>query len=187
LTNNFGQIILPCGCITKFEEKQVEFHFIENNENVIEATKLLSSVIVYGNLTASVFVSAMRLQQSSYQHMLDDKKIKSFSGLTNLLARSKSLAEKSTSFNNNYIDMAVGALQDFISLQTESDNAEVNFVQLQFIIEQLQLLFESKEVGNILRLDNNCFYVAAYQYSIIQKTKNCFHFAVIKQATHLFQ
>jgi len=41
--------------------------------------------------------------------------------------------------------MAVEALQDFISLQTESGNAVINFVLLQFIIKQLQLVFKSKE------------------------------------------
>jgi len=145
LQKELSQIKLPSGFINKTEEKQIVFYLIEEANNCSDAPKLLASVVIEDNLTISAYVSSVRLPQSTYQHLLHGQYIKSISCLSNLLAHCKSLADKSTANSGNFIDLAVCALQNYILVQTNKSETIANIALLNFIIEQLQLLFKPKE------------------------------------------
>ena len=116
-----------------------------DNAHDCGAPKLLASVVVGCDLTISAYIASVRLSQSSYQHLLHGKCINSFSALSNLLAHCKSLVDKSTCTSDSYIDLAVRALHDYILVQRRNGKMVANVAVLNFIIEQLQLLFKPKE------------------------------------------
>ena len=148
LKNELTQLTLPSGCNTVVEEKKISFYFVENDvepDTTATAPKLLASVVVFENLTVAAFSSSMNIPKKSYQHLLQNNCVKTFSGLRNLLAHCKSLSDESTSSSMSYIDMAVSALQSFILVQTKNGDTIANVALLTFIIEQLQLYFKPKE------------------------------------------
>ena len=146
LKKDLHEVTLPAGYIVKTEEKKISFHCIkENNIGIQFAPNLLASVVVCDNLTVSAFASSARIPQSSYQHFLNQKQIKSFSGLSNLLAYSKSLADKSTYHDTIFIDLAIASLKDYIEARNNHGDVILHLALLLFIIEELQLLFKPKE------------------------------------------
>ena len=132
--------------MTKVEEKRISFHLLECCSNVaVSSPKLLASVIILDDLTVSAFKYEILVPGNVYQHLLHDKYVKSYFELSNLLAHCKSLVDKSTSHNADFIDLAISALQDYITMQTINCGQIVNVALLHFIIKQLQLLFKTKE------------------------------------------
>ena len=114
LKKDLNEVTLPAGYNVKTEEKKIAFHCIkENNIGIQFAPNLLASVVVFDNLTVPAFASSACIPQSSYQHFLNQKQIKSFSGLSNLLAHFKSLADKSTYHDTIFIDLAIASLKDY--------------------------------------------------------------------------
>ena len=113
----------------------------------VSSPKFFASVIILDDLTVSAFKSKILVPRNVYQHLLHCKYVKSYSGLSTLLAHCKSLVDKSTSRNVDCTDLTISALQDYITMQTINCEQIVNVALLHFIVEQQQLLLRQKKAG----------------------------------------
>ena len=121
------------------------FYFIKNYDNADFAPELLVSTIVSDQLKVTAYLSSVAISQTIYSHFLTDGVIKSLSGLSNIFALCKSIADKECSKKSCHIDVAINALNQYVqsthtSNLSSDSNDKMNVSNLfQFTIEQLHL------------------------------------------------
>ena len=141
-----GDFILPEGYIYAFKENCCLFYFIQNSDDINDAPQLLGSVFVSHSLNVTAFMSSTKISQAVYKHFLNDCFIKSYTGLSNILAVCKSIFLKEYTQKSCYLDMAIDALKHYESVSSLNDSEEevTDSNLIQFIVEQLQLSQKAK-------------------------------------------
>ena len=147
LINKLGKIYLPDGYIYEIKSSCLIFHLLLHNDNICVAPKLLASVVVHDKLKISAFASQAALPVHIYSHLLTNGSVASLSGLSNILALCKSIAENTLTSTQKscLIDVALSGLRPYLSLLEAADEDSACYISLlHFICEQLQLLQVSK-------------------------------------------
>ena len=122
------------------------FYFIQNSDDINDAPQLLGSVFVSHSLNVTALMSSTKISLAVYKHFLNDCNIKSFAGLSNILAFCKSTFLKEYTQKSCYLDMAIDALKHFESISSLNDSEEkaTDSNLIQFIVERLELLQKAK-------------------------------------------
>ena len=143
LINKLGKIYLPDGYIYEIKSSCLIFHLLLYNDNICVAPKLLASIVVHDELKISAFASQAALPVHIYSHLLTNGSVSSLSGLSNILALCKSIAENTLASTQKscFIDVALSGLRQYLSLLEAADeDSAYCILLLHFICEQLQLL-----------------------------------------------
>ena len=89
-----------------------------HNDDICVAPKLLASIVVHDELKISSFALQAALPVHIYSHLLTNGSVASLSGLSNILALYKSIAENTLASTQKscLIDVALGSLRQYLSL-----------------------------------------------------------------------
>ena len=106
---------LPTGYTKVINEHSFEFHYIlsPSQKQKIAAPKLISSLVVYENMTFKAFPDFVPLSHETFNHLLSSICITTITELCNVLAYCKNLSSESLNYRNNdvFVKLAITALE----------------------------------------------------------------------------
>jgi len=135
---------LPSGYITEVGGNCILFHYLNYSEQLVDAPKLLASIIVMNTLEVKIFVHSAVLPRSAYSHLLHSDILQSISEFSNLLALCKSLCEIDNVSNGIFISLAISLLDRYVDAESSSESSEDILPLIQFVVEQLNLALVPK-------------------------------------------
>lgn len=145
--NSFKQKILketlPQGFISVAEDSCIQFHYLNCSAELLEAPKLLASVIITTSLQIHMFVSSAVIPVSAYKYLLSSTNLKTTTELTNLLALCKSICDNCSGGTSNSFSfsLAVSLLEQYILTEKYDEDSENSSMPLvKFVVEQLKLV-----------------------------------------------
>ena len=142
---------LPSGFVSVEENNSMFFHYIELSNQLLDAPKLLGSVIITDKLEIQMFVSSASIPSSTYNHLLSSSSransLKTTTELSNLLSFCKSACDRASDFNGNTcISLVVSLLNHYLSECTAGEQCDENKALVKFIVEQLKL-YQTPKLG----------------------------------------